>query len=426
MTESYDVVVVGGTLAGMAAAARLAKNRHTVLLVNPGRHLGGRLSPYELISDDSDVVTVDAMPGMITFPAPWRDLFRKSGRAFADETSRAGVSLVPAPAARHVFDDDSELVMPTDRGVQHTVLSRAYGVAAADRWRDLVDHLDDQWQTLRPLGREAELAGRQQFEAARRELDPKRTVADLAASIDEPHLAAMINNSAWLLGSDPRHAPGWCAVHLSAERRFGRWMMADAERPVRTSTLIDLLAERLGQRRVQVLPDTDVSKINIVDGRIAGVVAGAAEIATPAVVWASEPRGAYDLLGRGGGAERRALGRTRPAVAPAVSHRLIAKSIEEATETVRHTAGGPIITWTRPLPDGRTLESIHDWPAGAPDPAAGIAWRGARTTLRRPPIRSSVDGMYLAGPWSRGGADLSHTVLSGALASYAVHDQLAD
>lgn len=39
--EKYDIVVYGGTSAGVAAAVQVAKMGHTVALIEPGRHLGG-------------------------------------------------------------------------------------------------------------------------------------------------------------------------------------------------------------------------------------------------------------------------------------------------------------------------------------------------------------------------------------------------
>ncbi|HSU35659.1 MAG TPA: FAD-dependent oxidoreductase, partial [Propionibacteriaceae bacterium] len=64
MADPY--VIVGGGLAGIAAAARLAKAGHPVELYEKSDRLGGRWAPYALGS-----VTVDDAPAVLGFPAPW-------------------------------------------------------------------------------------------------------------------------------------------------------------------------------------------------------------------------------------------------------------------------------------------------------------------------------------------------------------------
>ena len=123
------VAVVGGGLAGLAAAARLAKMGHRVRLHEASTVLGGTWAPYALAGStgaDGELLVDDA-PGALTFPAPWRDLFRKSGRPLEAELARTGYGLVPAPAPTYRFADGSELVLPSDRGQQHEALLRAYG-----------------------------------------------------------------------------------------------------------------------------------------------------------------------------------------------------------------------------------------------------------------------------------------------------------
>jgi len=188
------VVVIGGGLAGLAAAARLAKVGHQVELYERSDRLGGTWTPYQLISD----VTVDDAPSIIGFPAPWRDLFRKSGRPLEAELARMGYALEPAQPATMIFADGAELTLPTDRGGQYATVAAAYGKSVAERWRDLLDRLDDVWQTLRGLGLEAELSSSRQLNrTARRSLFGHRaTVADLATSIDHDHLGAVIRNVA--------------------------------------------------------------------------------------------------------------------------------------------------------------------------------------------------------------------------------------
>lgn len=419
------VVIVGGSVAGMAAAARLAKNRHEVIMVGAGVRLARLGDRFATRTEQGE--PVDDLPGMISFPAPWRDLFRKSGRVFETELTRVGLELVPAPPTRHRFDDASELVLGTDRGDQSDELTQAYGRAAATRWRDLVDRLDDVWQTLRPLGSEFELDTAEQIVASGlHRLSPAAlSVEHLAREIDEPHLAMIIRSTAWRLGSEPSLTPAWCAVQLSVERTFGRWMMQRDGVPTRTGTLVDALADRLGLRGVDVRTDQIVTAVRTDPAGVHTVTTRTETITAAAVIMAVDPWTCARLTrDRSVLSTDGLLPRLRPARAPAIRHHLQARTIDGPTETIEHTRAGPVVTWTRPVGD-QTMISRHDWPAGRPDPAVGLAWGSERTWLRMPPIRTRVAGRFLVGPHSRGGAGLSATVLSGALASYACHDLLS-
>lgn len=429
MTD-WDTVIIGGTLAALATAARLAKNRHKVLVLEAESRLGGSMAPHPY-EEGSDTVLVDRWPQIITFPAPWRDLFRKSGRPFDDELARGHHALVPAPAPRHVFDDGTELVLPTERGVQFSVLAHTFGRPVAERWRDLLDHLDEVAQALRPLGGEAELISYDQISRRASVLSPGRTVADLATAIDHPQLAMLILDTARRIGSDPARTPSWVAAQLSNERRFGRWMMTTDERPDRASLLLDLLIGRLRTRRVTVRTDEPVQAVTRTDSGF-DIALSEEKISARTVVLGINPVEGRRLLGKQIGKEGRIAARTTPARSPVVSHEIATRSTAEPSETVRHTEHGPVISWTRPLgqdfgpqPD-LALTSTHDWSRATASPGAGQAWRGPKSIMRRPPIRSALPGLHWAGPFSRGGEDLSHVVLSGALASYACHEFLAD
>ena len=429
------VVVVGGGLAGMAAAARLAKAGHPVLLVEAADRLGGRWAPRRL-ADGSEA---DDAPAVIGFPAPWRDLFRKSGRTLEAELARIGCRLVPAAPATLRFADGTALSWPTDRGEQYAMLSRPYGERVAARWRALVDGLDDVWQAIRPLGLERELTGRHQLtKSVRALLQPRRTVADLALEAGHPHLTSLVRSVAYRMGSRPELTPAWCAVGLSVERRFGRWTVEGggagatgrphtSDRTGRTSVLLEALAERLRTRRVEIRLGCEVARLRVVAGTVTGVtLAGGEVLDAAAVVAGVDPWQLVDrLLPRGTARRlRRDVHRLRPALAPVVHTTLGSERPSTVTETVElDDSGTPTITYARPIGDGCVV-SVHDFAAARPDPSAGVAWRRFADWLRRPPVSGALPGLYLAGPHSAAGGGLSETVLAGALASYAVHDRL--
>jgi phytoene dehydrogenase-like protein len=422
------VVVIGGSVAGLAAAARLAKIGHRVVLFEQADRLGGRWAASSLPSG----TVVDDAPAVLGFPAPWRDLFRKSGRPLEAELARAGYALVPSAPALVVFADGSELSWPADRGGQTTTLTIGYGEAVAVAWQDLVDRLDQVWQTLRPLGWEAELRDRGQLSyGVRRRLIGRQSLARLARSLPHPNLEALVRSVAYRHGSVPECTPAWVAVDLSLQRTFGRWQLqplaADAGEVGRSSILVEALAARLGLRQVDVRTDCPVTAIRLVGGRVAAVSTPAGDLSAAAVVSTIDPWQTYESLLPP--VADRTLGRLRslhPANSPTVAHELHDSAARpDVGEVMTLTAEGiPVVRYSRRVPGG-TLSSRHDFRESRPRHSAGVAWDGLRSWTRRPPVTSEVPGLFTAGPFSAAGPGGSAEVLSAALAAYAVQAYLS-
>jgi phytoene dehydrogenase-like protein len=428
------VIVIGGGLAGLAAAARLAKAGHAVELYEQSDSLGGTWAPYQLESG----VTVDDAPSIVGFPAPWRDLFRKSGRPLEAELARMGYALVPAEPATMIFADGAQLTLPADRGGQYSALADAYGRSVAERWQHLIDRLGEVWQTLRGLGLEAELRNRRQLNrTARRTLfGPSRfrqglTVADLASSIDHRHLGALLRSVAYRSGSRPEHTPAFAAVELYIVRTFGRWhlqpLKADARLDVgRSSVLVEALAARLALRKVTVHPSCRIEAVTVRHRRAIAVVTSDGERPAAAVVATCDPWQTFNTLMPLTAAPR-TRGRLRelsPAAAPTITHEQVPMPTAPVTETVTLSETGvPTVNYLRQAADSG-IRTVQDCKQMFPRPSYGVAWNGFRSWLRRPPVTTEVSGLYTAGPFSPAGASASHVILSAALAAYSCHDYL--
>jgi phytoene dehydrogenase-like protein len=433
------VIVIGGGLAGLAAAARLAKVGHAVELYEQSDRLGGSWAPYELESG----ITVDDAPSIIGFPAPWRDLFRKSGRPLEAELARIGYALAPAGPPTMIFADGAQLTLPADRAGQHSALTDAYGRSVADRWQQLIDRFGEVWQTLRGLGFEAELRDRRQVNRTARSslfgpssFGPGRfgqgtTVADLATSIDHQHLGALVRSVAYRSGSRPEHTPAFAAVELYLIRTFGRWQVqpleVDARLDVgRSSVLVEALAARLALRKVAVHLGCRIESVTVRNRRATAVVTSDGERPAAAVVATCDPWQTFNELLPLAAVHRirRGLRELNPAAAPTITHQQVPKPAAPVTETVTLSETGvPTVDYLRQAA-ASGIRTVHDCKQMFPRPSYGVAWNGFGSWLRRPPVTTRISGLYTAGPFSPAGPSASHVVLSAALAAYGCNDYL--
>ena len=391
------MVVIGASLGGLAAAVRLARVGH-------------------------HVVVVDALPGpaldswwtrpVVALPAAWRDLFRKSGRILDAALAVGGFELVPAPPTRHEFADGSSLDLPTDRGLQHAAVARLAGGHAATAWRDLLDAADETWQLVRRAGleTEADLGDPRTHEL----LSDTRTIASEAERLPDPRLVGLVRSVAHRLGSSPEDTPYWLLSRPSVERTFGLWCVTRDGVPQPAETLVQLLLRRAADRGVEIRWGVTATAVSA-----EGVITSAGALDAAVVVSAVGHREHAALTGRT--AEivvPRALGPLRlgsrrvPADAPDSSS-VGGPPQGGPLEVVRHGVDSSYVTWT--LPD-RTVTST-----GAPSPS-GLRWHGTATVGAFHPTLGGW--VVYAGSGTLGGAEPWARLLVGALATYRVHASL--
>ena len=241
-----DVCVVGGGPAGMAVAARAAKNGHTVTLVDAAGHLGGRLRT-QLASGE----VVETGAADMVLPATLRDLYRKTGRPLERE-----LSLIMIEGTR----DHRELValdhigIPlTGRGAQQAAVAEAVGEDAAQQWTRAVDRAGELWTARHGDWETLPHATRDTFRLTRSE----------ARSV----LSPVLKHAASTAGATRAIVPGVVASRTYLEQALGIWRPEGG-----SAALADSLVARLRLREVTVHTGSPVTGLLArADGSVGGI-----------------------------------------------------------------------------------------------------------------------------------------------------------
>jgi phytoene dehydrogenase-like protein len=262
------VVVVGAGVSGLAAAARLARLRHDVLVCERGPGPGGQAGRFA-----RDGFAFDTGPTLVHLPAGMRDLFVKTGKTAPLETV---LELRPAEfAARWQFADGTVLDRPNaTRAGTMDALTAVLGPEAAKGWDQFLAQGDGVWQQFRQgflTGPPAPLSGglRRPKEERRRlaALRPAKSLSDLIQRhIADPRLRQAAASYALGLGSDPRTAPAGVVIWPWLEQTFGAWEVIGGIR-----ALVDAIADRAVLRGARLRYDTDVVAVQHETGRVSGV-----------------------------------------------------------------------------------------------------------------------------------------------------------
>ncbi|SDT04740.1 phytoene desaturase family protein [Actinopolymorpha singaporensis] len=451
-----QVVVVGGGLGGLAAAARLAKLGHDVCLCEATERLGGAVATME-----RDGFRWDLGPGTMTLPATVRDLFRKSGRPL----ERVRTLLPVSTPRRHVFADGTTLDLPVEsRSGQRDALEAVLGPAAATAWENTVDDLTPVWEVLRTRALEVPFGGGRALGAAGlRTMGYGRSLRGFARSrLAEPRLRQVLEYAALPDGGAPAsRAPAFTAVAAYVERTFGSWYF-----PGGFAELTAALRDRLTERGVSVRLGAEVAAVttepNAVGGThtsVTGVRLADGETLPAQVVVADvDVRTLADrMLDRPPGSLRRGVRSLR--VPPPRPRLLLGVRADGGSrlpyETVLHpapgSAGPPIVVRAAPdegaAPEGHQAVSVCaagevGAAAGegtpelldllaergldlrdrvvtrvvAPVPSYGPTWRGAWRGLGVPANRTDVGGLFVVGGTAHPGPGVPLVLLGAATA----------
>lgn len=260
------IIVVGSGFAGLSAAARLAKLRHDVTVLERHTRPGGLLLGRRLASQHWV-----AGPPSVTVPGVFRDLFRKSGRPMD-----ALIAISPAGPRRHVlprrFGPTRTLDLPFGtRGAQHDAVEDAFG---RDAWSPWVDELATAWDVLRRVVLES---------VGDEPLSPATGAATLDG-VTLGRLARRLPASLRPVAIDPvgADAPAALGVWHYAERNFGRWRFDGGD-----AALAAALVTRLGERRVSIETSVEVTGVQEREGRATGVFTTTGARDADLVVWAT-------------------------------------------------------------------------------------------------------------------------------------------
>lgn len=320
-----SAIVIGGGLAGLAAATELVGRGVQVTLVERNAHLGGKMN---VLSEGG--FTFDMGPTILTIPNVARGIIQRTGRRVADYVDFVRLD----PQWRCVYEDGTVLDLLEDPRAMAAALDRQFGGSgvgagageiactaafpgAGQSWLGFVEYarrmygLSEKVFFFKDLGgigdlmrkpptREPGLLG---------DVLAMRMHSTVAGTVHkhlkEPHLRQLSEHFLQYVGSSPFLAPAILTLIAAAQVDHGCWYAMGG-----TRTVARALERILREERATILTGTGVERI-LTDGpRVVGVRLGdGRELRADFVVSNCDVQRTYrDLVATpGAAAEQRAI-----------------------------------------------------------------------------------------------------------------------
>jgi diapolycopene oxygenase len=333
MRGQAPVAIIGGGLAGLAAAIVLAARGHRVILLEKNGWLGGKAA---VLSENG--FRFDMGPTILTVPRVLGRVFAEAGRRLEDELDLIRLD----PQWRCFFEDGSVLDLLEDaRSMAESLDGFAPGTGAGEgylRFQKLSERLHDIserfffWKPVEDL--RDTLDFRSSLNAGTLadvlRLRMGSTVAGtIRAHLSDKRIAQMLDHFVQYVGSSPFGAPAvLCAIaHMQTDG--GVWYPRGGTRAV--AEAMERLARELG---VEIRLDTGVQRIEVERGAVRAIVTERGErLPVEAVVSNMDAVRTYRELIGGDIGERFARGRRYE---PACSGIVLYLGLEEGYNHLLH------------------------------------------------------------------------------------------
>ena len=259
------VIVIGAGMGGLSAAARLARAGLQVEIFEASDRVGGKCRT-EWIGG----YAFDTGPSLLTIPAVYRDLFKKTGSRLELVKELQAVD----PSFTYHFADGTKLTfanLSLPKICQE--IDRVLGKKAGDEWHALMQKAEQMWDVAREPFVESELLPfrkllrRKSLIHDLKKISPMRSLEEVTADFtSNPYLQKIIHRYATYTGSDPRKAPAVLLTIAFVEMTFGAWHVKGG-----IGTLAEALAERCVELGVKIHLNSPVNKVVVENGRATGV-----------------------------------------------------------------------------------------------------------------------------------------------------------
>lgn len=265
-------VIIGGGMAGLAAATSLASEGEEVLLVEARSYPGGKMREIS-----SPLGGIDSGPTVFTMKYVFEALFAKAGQTLEGHVTLEKADIL----ARHAWDDQGHFDLHASREQTKDEIGTFFGAADAAGYEAFCDEAQAIYETLkdtfigasRPspieLGRRVGLTN----VSALLRLQPFTTLMSaMAKFFPDPRLQQLFGRYATYVGSSPYQAPGTLMLIAHVEQE-GVWLVKGGMHKL--ARAMAGLAEAQG---AELRFNTEVTNIMTSSGRACGVVTETGEL----------------------------------------------------------------------------------------------------------------------------------------------------
>ena len=276
-----EVIVIGAGMGGMCTAARLARQGHSVRILESSDKPGGKCRT-EWIGK----YAFDTGPSLLTLPAVYRDFFARTGKHLGQV-----LDLIPVdPAFDYRFSDGVQLKFANlAHHKTQEEITRVLGSEVAAQWDALMKRAEIMWDVSREPFVESELASifslikRPTLLRDLKVIAPWKSLRDLATELlPDKHLRYILDRYATYSGSDPRLAPAVLSTIAFVEEAFGAWHITGG-----IGKLSEAVYQRCLDLGVSFEFNTPVEKINHTKRRVTGVTLKGGRVVEASIVVAN-------------------------------------------------------------------------------------------------------------------------------------------
>jgi diapolycopene oxygenase len=264
-----SVGVIGGGLAGLAAACTLAARGYAVTLFERNDWLGGKAAVYEV-----DGYRFDMGPTILTLPSVLRRIFAEAGRDLNDELTLVALD----PQWRCFYTDHTTLDLHANPQAMKTQLQSfsPQSEKGYQRFLSMAERLhriSERFYFWKPIGGVADMMN------FRESLNPAilgdlvqmrfhKTVADTVRSfVPDERVAQMLDHFTQYVGSAPDQSPAVLCGIAHMQTGEGVWYPMGGTRAIPTALIH--LANELG---VEFITGSQVKQLVLKHGKAEGLV----------------------------------------------------------------------------------------------------------------------------------------------------------